>query len=59
MCVYESERKWKERVDEYVGQRANFPLIVDNVYDDLMSSQVLLLKGKIPVLIDELRCLFC
>ena len=45
MCVSELERERKNVVVEW-GQRVNFPLIVDNVYDDLMSSQVLLLKGK-------------
>ena len=57
-CVNELERERKNKIVVEWGQRVNFPLIVDNVYDDLMSSQVLLLKGKSPVLIDELKYLF-
>ena len=49
MCVYESERKWKDSIVVEWGQRVNFPLI----YDDSMCSQVLFLKGKSPVLIDD------
>ena len=58
MCIRDRlERVWKNNVVVEWGQRVNFPLIVYNVYDDLMSSQVLLLKSKRPVLIEELSCL--
>ena len=39
MCIYELERERKSNVVVEWGQSVNFPLIVDNVYDDLMSSQ--------------------
>ena len=53
LCVYESERKWKERVDEYVGQRVNFPIN----FSEPECSQMMFLKGKRPVLVDELKCI--
>ena len=58
MCVYELERERKNNVVVEWGQRVNFPLIIYDVYDDLMCSQVLFKKGKSPVLVDELKYLF-
>ena len=52
ISVDELEKEWRERVDEYVGQRVNFPLICD----EPGCSQVLLLKGKRPVLLEDLNC---
>ena len=49
MCVYESERKWKDSIVVEWGQRVNFPYI----YDEPGCSQVLFLKGKSPVLIED------
>ena len=43
----ELEKEWQERLDEYVGQRVNFP----HIYDEPRCSQMLLLKGKSPLLL--------
>ena len=51
--VEELDNEWKDSVVVEWGQRVNFPLI----YNDLMCSQVFL-KGKSPVLVEDLKCLF-
>ena len=52
MCVSELEREWKNNVVVEWGQRANFPFIIYDVYDeDLM----LFLKGERPILVDEVK----
>ena len=54
--MYKRQELERERKDSIVvewGQRVNFPLIDD----DLMYSQVLFLKGKSPVLVEDLKCL--
>ena len=55
-CKYRGVSKRERRNNVVVewGQRANFPFVVYD--DDLMNSQVLFLKGKSPVLVDELSC---
>ena len=50
MCVYESERKWKDSIVVVWWQRVNFP----HIYDEPGCSQVLFLKGKSPVLLEDL-----
>ena len=49
LYVYESERKWKDSIVGEWGQRVNFPLICN----EPGCSQVLFLKGKSPVLIED------
>ena len=43
-------KEWKERVNEYGGQRVNFPLICD----EPRCSKMLLLEGKRPYLMEDL-----
>ena len=52
ISVDELEKEWKERVDEYGGQRVNFPLICD----EPRCSKMLLLEGKRPLLVKDLNC---
>ena len=52
--IGELDNEWKESYIVGMKQRVNFPLI----YDDSMCSQVLFLKGKSPVLVEDLSCLF-
>ena len=49
--VYELEREWKDNIVVEWGQRINFPYIYDDV---ILCSQVLYLKGKSPVLMEDL-----
>ena len=46
----ELEKEWQERLDEYVGQMVNCP----HIYDEPRCSQRLLLKGKRPLLMEDL-----
>ena len=55
MCVYESERKWKESVEGEWLQRVNFP----QVYCEPRCLQMLLWKGKSPLLLEDMRSLSC
>ena len=50
--VVELEKEWQERLDEYVGQRVNFPLICE----EPRCSKMLLLQGKSPLLVEDLSC---
>ena len=53
ISVDELEKEWQERLDEYVGQRVNFP----HIDDEARCSQMLLLRGKSPLLLKDMRSL--
>ena len=55
MCANESEGKWRESIEVEGLQRVNFP----QVYCEPRCSQMLLFKGKSPLLLEDMRSLSC
>ena len=53
--VYQLEREYEESIEVEGLQRVNFP----QVYCEPRCSQMLLFKGKSPVLLEDMRSLSC
>ena len=51
-CIDEVEREWKNNIVVECGQRVNFPI---NFSEPECSQMLFFMKGKRPVLVDELK----